>query len=522
MTHSVYEALLNSNAVIEFDPKGQILWANDNFLNIFGYKLEEIVGKNHSLFMPRTFEHVEWQNTWQAVLEGKVQAGEFRRITKTKAEVWIQGSYTPVKDNSGKVTRVIKMAIDITEQHRLAENLARKNNELLSVAEKAEAATYAKSVFLANMSHEIRTPLNSIIGITDTLAETPLDKDQSNFVEILQRANHQLMTIINDVLDLSKVEAGEVELNIMPFNIRKVLDDIVSVLGFRAKEKGLRLKVELDADVDLYYVGDADRLRQILMNLLNNSIKFTGQGEIALRISKNPTQKDGNLLFCVSDTGIGISKSKFRDIFKPFTQADSATTRRFGGTGLGLAITQKIVTLMNGQIWVESEENRGSNFYFTVSMPVTSSANLALQGSLEKYLKSQDIKHGFESNRMRILVVDDVDDNRNLIGIYLQKTIHDIQYAQSGLEALKMVQAEAFDVIFMDVQMPEMDGYEATRMIRRLETEQKRMPCRIYACTANAFSEDVAKSLSAGCDQHLSKPIRKDTLLKAINSTVHF
>ncbi|WP_374075956.1 ATP-binding protein [Bdellovibrio bacteriovorus] len=519
MTHSVYEALLNSNAVIEFDIQGKILWANQNFLNLLGYELHELVGQHHSIFLPDFHQHeLEHQEMWNQLAEGQTQAGEFKRLSKDKSIVWIQGSYTPVRNAMGEVTKIVKMALDVTEKRSLAENLEKKNKELLTTAAKAKAATYAKSVFLANMSHEIRTPLNSIIGITDTLAETPLDDQQSSFVEILQRANSQLMTIINDILDLSKVEAGEIELKLLPFELQKLLDELMAVLGFRAKEKGLQLKIQVEPDVDSFYIGDVDRLRQVLMNLLNNAIKFTHKGEVSLRVAKNRTSRPGNILFCVADTGIGVPKSKFKDIFQPFTQADSATTRRYGGTGLGLSITKNIVQLMNGQIWLESDEGVGSVFYFTATMATTTERKTHMHNPLQGRYQLSDIKHTISTSRLRILIVDDVDDNRNLFGIYLQNTVHNIIYAQSGAEAVELASQEHFDIIFMDVQMPGMDGYEATRSIRTMEQLNKRTPARIFACTANAFSEDVEKSLQAGCDMHLSKPIRKDTLVKAINS----
>ncbi|WP_413943547.1 ATP-binding protein [Bdellovibrio sp. HCB-162] len=519
MTESVYEALLNSNAVIEFDIQGKILWANQNFLNLLGYQLHELVGQHHSIFLPEFYQHeFEYLEMWNQLIAGHTQTGEFKRLSKEKSIVWIQGSYTPVRNLQGEIVKIVKMAMDVTEKKSLSENLEKKNKELLSAAAKAKAATYAKSVFLANMSHEIRTPLNSIIGITDTLAETLLDDQQASFVEILQRANNQLMTIINDILDLSKVEAGEIELKLLPFDLQKLLDELVAVLGFRAKEKGLQLNIQVEEDVDAFYVGDQDRLRQVLMNLLNNAIKFTHKGEVSLRVAKNRTSRPGNILFCVADTGIGIPRSKFKDIFQPFTQADSATTRRYGGTGLGLSITKNIVQLMNGQIWLESDEGIGSVFYFTATMASTTERKTTMHNPLQGRYQLSDIKHNIANSRLRILIVDDVDDNRNLFGIYLQNTIHHISYAQSGIEAVELVERQHFDIIFMDVQMPGMDGYEATGLIRAIEQKAERTPARIFACTANAFSEDVEKSLQAGCDMHLSKPIRKDTLIKAINS----
>lgn len=518
MTQTIYEALLNSNAVVEFDVQGHILWANENFLNLLGYDLDELVGQHHSIFLPNysPYEN-EYTEIWNKLLLGQSHAGEFKRLTKDHKTIWIQGSYTAVRTTQGKVVKIVKMAIDITEKKSLAENLEKKNRELATTAAKAKAATYAKSVFLANMSHEIRTPLNSIIGITDTLAETPLDSQQSSFVEILQRANNQLMTIINDILDLSKVEAGEVELKVQPFDLNKVLEDLVAVMGFRAKEKGLNLLVHMASDVHPFFIGDPDRLRQVLMNLVNNAIKFTSKGDVSIKIMNNQTSRSGNLLFCVTDTGIGIPKSKFNDIFQPFTQADPATTRRYGGTGLGLSITKNLVELMQGQIWVESRVDFGSVFFFTATMPMSMDPPSAKKSSS---LQLKNLAYDIAQNRLHVLVVDDVEDNRNLLGIYLQNTIHKVSYAGSGTEALNMVQKEHFDIIFMDVQMPGMDGYEATRNIRDLEKHHGRTGARIFACTANAFSEDVARSLQAGCNLHLSKPIRKDTLLNAINATL--
>jgi len=257
MNVSVYESLLNSHALIEFNLNGTIQWANHNFLNLLGYEMDEIYGKHHSLFLPAYDQHEqEYKEMWSQLVAGHAQIGEFKRISKRGQEIWVQCSYTPVKDEFGRVEKILNMAFDITEKKNLAENLEKKNQELLTTTAKARAATYAKSVFLANMSHEIRTPLNSIIGITDTLAETPLDRQQLSFVEILQRANYQLMTIINDILDLTKVEAGEIELNLLPFSLQKTIDDIIAILEFRAKETGLQLHVTVDPSVEPYYVGN--------------------------------------------------------------------------------------------------------------------------------------------------------------------------------------------------------------------------------------------------------------------------
>ncbi len=516
MTQDVYETLLNTNAMIEFNVDGQILWANQKFLQLMGYGLHELQGKHHSIFLPDLSQYSEeYSHLWQQIISGNTINGEFKRITKQNKIVWLQGSYTAVRDEHKRITKILKMAFDITEKKSLAEDLALKNRELAFTAAKAKSATHAKTLFLANMSHEIRTPLNSIIGITDTLAETPLDEKQASFVEILKKANKQLMMLVNDILDLSRVEAGEVELRNEPFNLQTLLDDLIAVLNFKAEEKGLQLSTEIQPLINPNFIGDPSRIRQILWNLLNNAIKFTDKGGITLKLSMNKTDVPGNLHFSIKDTGIGISKEKLNLIFQPFTQADSTATRRHGGSGLGLSISKKIVELMRGKIWVESKPKEGSTFHFTLSLPI---ADVDAINSTSEENDTPAFPQNLQQAQLKILVVDDVEDNRNLLGIFLQNTIHKITYAASGIEALNLVEKDQFDIIFMDVQMPGMDGYETTKNIRKLEQQEGRTASRIFACTANAFSEDVAKSLSAGCDLHLSKPIRKDVLLKAINS----
>lgn len=519
MNDSVYEALLNSHALIEFSVDGQILWANQNFLDLMGYQLDELVDRPHSLFLSENELHENnYLEMWSQLLAGHIQTGEFKLLTKEKKEIWVHGSYNPVKDQHGNICKILKMLIDITEKKQLTENLERKNRELQITATTSRAATQAKSSFLANMSHEIRTPLNSIIGITDTLAETSLDKQQSSFVEILQKANHQLMTIINDILDSTKVESGEIQLHALPFELRSVVDDVLLAFEFRAKEKGLSLSVSIEPDLNGSFVGDGNRLRQILLNLLGNSIKFTNQGSVSLRVIKNTTTRPGNLLFQVADSGIGIPKHLHKDIFCAFTQGDTATNRRYGGVGLGLSISKKMVEMMDGHLWLDSEPDHGSVFSFTVSMPTTTNSLPSFHNPMQGRFQLSDVSYTFADGHRKILVVDDVEDNRKLLGIYLQKTQHEVHYAESGLEALRLVEKTNFDIIFMDVQMPHMDGHETTRLIRELERVQHREPTKILACTANAFNEDIQKSLQAGCDMHLSKPIRKDTVLSAINS----
>lgn len=522
MDSTAFNDLIKSNAMIEFDPQGYILWVNEQFLNLWKANETELVGLHHSTLFPKQIDPFkEHDKIWSKLHEGLSHSGEFYRKNSLGEDIWIQGSYTPLKDKNGSIHRIIAMAVDITEKKNLSAKLEKQNIELTVSAMKARAATHAKTIFLANMSHEIRTPLNSIIGITDALAETQVSDEQHAYIETLQRANNQLMNLINDILDLSKIESGEIELRPRPFKLRKFLLDVINLFQFRANEKGLNLELQVHPDVTDHIILDFDRLRQALTNLINNALKFTDKGSITIEVSPNITSKTGDILFSVSDTGIGIAQENLREIFLPFIQADSTATRRHGGTGLGLSITKNLVQLLDGSIWVESKIGKGSVFRFTVRAP---KASLKYESDLHSHISDEyefiqdTLTNPSTEVPKDILVVDDVEDNRFLLGVYLQKSPHRIYYANSGEDALRYIRQKQFDIVFMDIQMPGMDGHETTRQIRSLERALDRNSCHIIACTANAFSEDIAKSLDAGCNLHLSKPIKKETLLKAIRT----
>lgn len=515
MTQATYEALINSNSVVEFDLTGHILWANQNFLDLVGYTIEEVRGQHHSLFLPESqVIHPQYSQMWADLASGKIKVGEFKHFTKNRDEVWIEGSFAPVFNQQGQVCKIIKMAVDVTEKKSLADRLEKKNQQLREKTAKVRMATYAKSVFLSNISHEIRTPLNSLIGITDSLSETSMNEEQLAYVRILKKANHQLMTMLNDILDLSQVASGELMMENASFELSSLLYELREAFEFQAKEKNIEFKIACAENLSASYVGDMNRLRQALSNILNNAFKFTHQGSVEVYIERNMTARPGNLLFTIKDTGIGIPKSKHREVFRPFTQGDPSVTRQFGGSGLGLAITQQLVHLLGGQIWLQSQVDQGSHFYLTAQMAENDKGVSA--GSASALIPS--ISGNKDKAHLKILIVDDVEDNRYLFGIYLKNTGHQISYASSGVEALEMIEKENFDIIFMDVQMPIMDGYETTRRIRAMEHDKHLTPKHIFACTAHAFAEDVQKSLRAGCDLHLSKPVRKDTLLKTIES----
>ncbi|MBU1420826.1 MAG: response regulator [Proteobacteria bacterium] len=372
----------------------------------------------------------------------------------------------------------------------------------------SEEASRSKSEFLASMSHEIRTPLNSIIGMAEVLAETPLTVEQHNYVSIFRSAGESLLEIINDILDLSKIEAGQTELESIDFHLPTLLNSVVSILSVRAAEQKSHISIHIHSDVPHAISSDPTRLRQILINLVGNAVKFTENGAVEIAVKSNSLS---TLLFSIKDNGIGIPKDKQQLIFESFTQADSLTTRKYGGTGLGLTICQKLVRIMGGSIWLESIPKKGSVFFFTsrfkpaTSFPLPGPAEPAPPPSCEILSPA------------RILLVDDNEDNRNLLCLYLRNTPFTIDTASNGQEAVDAFRNSPYDLIFMDIEMPIMDGYEATRRLREWEHDQGLQATPIIALTAHAFVRFRKKCMDSGCSDYLTKPVRKNTLLQTIS-----
>ncbi|MBW6521383.1 MAG: response regulator [Desulfoarculaceae bacterium] len=378
-------------------------------------------------------------------------------------------------------------------------------------------ASRSKSEFLASMSHEIRTPLNSIIGMAEVLAETVLSEEQHAFVHIFRSAGENLLEIINDILDLSKIEAGQTELESIDFDLPTLLESITALVSLRADEQETSVHTHIDSDIPFYLQGDPTRLRQILLNLVGNAVKFTRQGQVEIKVSIQSQPGPGQeLLFSIKDNGIGIPDDKQQLIFDSFTQADSLTTRKYGGTGLGLTICQKLLNIMGGHIWLTSQPGKGSTFFFTIPFaPATSprpeiDTNTRLQPARCEWLQPA-----------RILLVDDNKDNRNLIRLYLRSTPFTLKTAVNGQEAVKAFCSSPCDLILMDIEMPIMDGYEATQKIRQWEQGQQRNPVPIIALTAHAFIRFKKKCLDAGCSDFLTKPVKKSKLIETIGIHLH-
>lgn len=404
----------------------------------------------------------------------------------------------------------VKIFLDIYNQRvrldRLLRDMEEANLNLKAAKDKAEEATRVKSMFLANMSHEIRTPLNGVIGISRLLQKSELNADQQDLINIIAKSGENLMLIINDILDFSKIESGQVQFETISFQLRDMVKNIYQLLRFKAEEKGLNFSYTIDENVPSVLCGDPLRINQILMNLVNNAIKFTPQGKVEIRIELvDEYEQSSRILFRVIDTGIGISEEGKQVLFKEFQQTESSMSRRYGGTGLGLAISKNLVNLMNGEINVISTEGKGTEFYFR--LPLKKSTMEEREKELQ-YQLPEDI---------RILVAEDNLINQKVFKLSLKQLGYNSDIAQNGQEAFDMHIANPYDIVFMDMQMPGTDGLQATSMIRAYERENVDFPrAYIAAVTANSLNKDKDNCLSAGMNNFLSKPFSEKELITVL------
>jgi PAS domain S-box-containing protein len=420
---------------------------------------------------------------------------------------------------------VITVCRDIT-------HLKETERELIETREQALAASRAKSEFLSSMSHEIRTPLNAILGMAELLLETPYNPEQRRYLDTMMDNGNALLGLINDVLDLARVESGKLTLEQVDFDLADLIDRVTETLGVRAREKELVLTARIEPNVPTALVGDPLRLRQILANLIGNATKFTERGSITLTVSRDPSGEPGWIQFSVVDTGIGIAPRDIEQIFGSFVQADSSTARKYGGSGLGLSIAKRLVELMGGKIWAQSELEHGSTFHFNARFRVQDATSLVAPATelnraltlgngaarLYRAPASASARAPSPPSRpLRILVADDSPDNRMLITAFLKNTPYCIDEVENGALAVEHFIAHKYDLVLMDIQMPVMDGHAATRAIRDWERDNHRTPTPIVALSAAALSESFISSRAAGCDEHVTKPIRKAALLEVIN-----
>jgi PAS domain S-box-containing protein len=639
-------------ATVITDSDGVIEYINPRFQELSGYGPEDLAGLTARVLRSGEMDPAVYDNLWAAITRGEQWRGEFINKAKDGHSYWVAASISAVTDSDGK-RHYVGVQEDITD-------LKRTETKLERAREAADEANAAKSDFLATMSHEIRTPMNAIVGMAELLGDTPLSEEQQRYVSIFRSAGESLLTLINDILDLAKIEAGHLELDLREFDLEEAIDQIADVLAIRAREKGLELLTQVAPDMPARVVGDPDRLRQVLVNLVGNAIKFTERGHVLIKVDRPEGAHDGQVRFSVTDTGIGIPEDKLAKIFEAFTQADSSTTRRYGGTGLGLTISRRLVTLMGADLDVSSTPGKGSTFDFTATLGEAAGVEspapadvlagvrvllvddnetntLILRGYLaeagaqvdqasgghealakargpvpydlvltdmrmpdmtglevtEQILRDdaagrpavivvtsehragdlqrardagaaalimkpvrkrdllsaaasalsrggaatpvvvEDIGAGDEATAtprpakpaadvhpMHILLAEDTADNRLLVGAYLKRTPNALDFAEDGAQAVEMFRAaavgEPYDLVLMDMQMPIMDGYAATAEIRRIESELSLPHTAIVALTAFALAEEAEAALHAGCDEYLTKPIKKAPLLEAI------
>ena len=493
-------------SIVITDCKGIIEYVNPRFTELTGYLHAEAVGQNPRLLKSGAMWADIYRDLWETITAGKEWHGELLNKKKNGELFWELAHLSPIRNTAGEITHFLGVKEDITTRKAMEEEL--KQATLL-----AEEANSMKSEFLANMSHEIRTPMNGVIGMTELLVATDLDEEQYGYVQAVKSSAESLLSVINEILDFSKIEAGKLDLDCIDFNLHSSLESFLRPLVLHAAEKGLELALRINADVPDALVGDPGRLRQVIVNLVSNAIKFTEKGEVVLNVNAEPSSPAEKCLrFSVTDTGIGIAAAKLEHIFDPFSQADGSTTRKFGGTGLGLTISKRLVEMMGGQILVESATGAGSNFNFTAYFGLSRGMPVVPVPKEPIYLQG-----------LKVLVVDDNGTSRQI----LQELLSNLQMrpllADSGKAALPMIaaarqSADPFRLLLLDVNMPDMDGFELAAHIK--ERPQDGAALVMMFSSVSQRRGDAARCRELGVKSILTKPFGQPSLLGAILTAV--
>ena len=489
----------NSYDTIMLSKNTIVLDVNDAFERVFAISREEIIGKSVlSLVHPTDVAKVQKNVSEESELPYEVEC-----LKKDGSPLTILATGKTLVLGGEKIR--MSTFRDITAQKLLERALRDSETKALEVAR-------AKSEFLANMSHEIRTPLNGVMGMVNLLGESTLDKDQRQYLEMIRTSADALLTIVNDILDFSKIEAKKLNLEKIDFELKPAVEDIRQILSFAATHKGLVFECQYDQNLTKYITGDPTRLRQIILNLASNAIKFTDKGSVIIGVKEVLRNSEKvKLKFTVTETGIGIPSSAVKNLFQSFSQVDASTTRKYGGTGLGLSICRQLVEMMGGEIGVNSTEKVGSEFWFTITAPIVS------------FLKDdRSVKIDFKNatqKKWRILIAEDNTVNQMIVKSMLQKPGHIVTIVANGKEAVDALSIAPYDVVLMDCQMPEMDGFEATKQIRAANNNWKQIP--IIAMTANAMAGDRERCIAAGMNDYVSKPMRVEDLLTALQKNLN-
>jgi PAS domain S-box-containing protein len=486
------------------DIEGRYLRFNKAFENLFGVDRKQWIGKTVFDLVPGDAAKLMHAKDLELFESGAIQSYE-ATFTHRGSGKPREGLYwkAPLTNRAGAVTGLVGTILDVTEKN-LMEQALRDAKRV------AEAANQAKSDFLANMSHEIRTPMNGVIGMTDLALDTTLTPQQREYLSTVKNSAQSLMVILNDILDFSKIEAGKLNIESVEFELGAVIGDTLKSIKARADKKGLALHSDMQPNLPAHVLGDPVRIRQVLTNLCDNAIKFTAQGSVTVGLQCTALADQQLELLCsVKDTGIGVPPDKQKGIFEAFSQADTSTTRQFGGTGLGLTICSRLVGLMGGRIWIDSEGGAGSTFHFTIKVQQVHTVPVAL---LE-----QPSTAAPGVRPLLILLVEDHPINQMLATTLLKKWGHTVVLAKNGQEAVDLFPTQAWDLVLMDMQMPVMGGLEATRLIRATESDRK---TPIIAMTANAMESDRQACLDAGMNAHLAKPFSAPALQAVILDNV--